>query len=174
MARSIESSMFRPARGVLSRSSWSKHDERTPPPRGSSEADLGGHAAGPTQCWREAGTAPCPCRSRRVPVLRFRPPCHQSSGGRVGAERAGTRLRDGRLAAAGTSTSGPDLTWNISRRDSRQLTQSDVAREMTALRGDGPRITQGYVSTAEAGAVSVSGGASGVVRARLSAIRWAC
>jgi Zn-dependent peptidase ImmA (M78 family) len=42
-------------------------------------------------------------------------------------------------------------------RDSRQLTQSDVAREMTALRGDGPRITQGYVSKAEAGAVSVTG-----------------
>jgi Zn-dependent peptidase ImmA (M78 family) len=42
-------------------------------------------------------------------------------------------------------------------RDSRQLTQSDVAREMTALRGGGPRITQGYVSKAEAGAVSVTG-----------------
>ncbi|ADJ49038.1 XRE family transcriptional regulator [Amycolatopsis mediterranei S699] len=42
-------------------------------------------------------------------------------------------------------------------RDSRELTQSDVAREMSERRGDGPKITQGYVSKAEAGATSVSG-----------------
>lgn len=42
-------------------------------------------------------------------------------------------------------------------RDSRELTQADVARELSARRGDGPKITQGYVSKAEAGATSVSG-----------------
>ncbi|MBE1577656.1 ImmA/IrrE family metallo-endopeptidase [Amycolatopsis roodepoortensis] len=42
-------------------------------------------------------------------------------------------------------------------RDSRGLTQSEVARQMSDRRGGGPKITQGYVSKAEAGAVSVIG-----------------